>query len=219
MTRVALSISALSLLLSCVAIGLPFWQSHTQFQAAHRDQIDIQLRPAGQLALKILDQNMGELGHVIQVPIVATIRNSGYQDTSIVGYEIFAHTPTHMMGFSGIDGGIYDESLLPAKLPSELESGSSKKYLFYVGAIIKEGAYQILKEADSQLTLSSALSILANAGTGFYGEPASLIGNDSESFSISLSDSEPIISICVESARSEKSCGFGDIYGRNFNPP
>jgi hypothetical protein len=119
-------------------------EQQRQFVLLHSELLSVQIGRNLTDDLRITAYDFGNLGRVVQIPLLLTLSNVGEQALSVIEYELSAGDHPQASSYSGMDGGLYDQLGHKIVLPIELQPGESRKYLAYVGYLLPRKAADIL---------------------------------------------------------------------------
>ena len=166
--RFARLVSILSLIISTVAIIVPYMQYRQEQQEGVSFVVDRDYRESGKM--KLTKYSFGTEGKVVQVPWKFVISNTASRKLSIVNYSIHSGNFSGSSYYSGLDGGMYDEEGNQVKLPITLESGDSKILDIYIRIMVPQKVFDILyKINNDSLSSHRAFLILSRKNLDIYG--------------------------------------------------
>ena len=156
---------------SVVAIVLPRTEQRRQFRILQAEQLVIRLNPHVDGTFRITKNNLGPLGHVVQVPWGLTLSNTGNQKLSVIKYSITTGSSPNSTFYSGIDGGMVNADGKPVSLPFSIEPGDSRSFVVFIGTTVPSNVYEILSSNGNRdlPTIARAKIALAKRGIDIYG--------------------------------------------------
>ncbi|WP_442489125.1 hypothetical protein [Halomonas litopenaei] len=172
----ARAIAVISLIVALAAIAIPYFQQEgalkqqqEQFEALQREGLSVKLSPYVSGEIRLTENDLGLLGHVVQVPWRLTVSNTGSRQLSIARYDLSSVDSVEY--YSGIDGGLVTKNSQPVDLPRTLEPGETQSFFLFIGIIVPRTVYEILKELDegNDIQRIDATIALAREGVDLYG--------------------------------------------------
>jgi len=163
--------AAISLVIAIAAIAIPYKQQQEQFEEVQREELSVNLNPYVSGVVRLTGNNLGPLGHVVQIPWELTVSNTGSRQLSIANYELTRGDSPGATSYSGINGGLVTRDAKPVDFPFTLEPGEMRTFLLFVGITVSDKVFNILKGLGEgeNLHRKEVTHALAKEGIDLYG--------------------------------------------------
>ena len=159
------------LLLSIVAIGLPYYQAQNDAQ----EMLFIDINPEHSNSIIKLSDDINK-SKAIQIPYIITLSNTGKVKLSVVSYTIHQMMKNQSIQmFSGLNGGIYTINNNPIQFPKNIDAGESIRLKIYIGFLPTDKIQNYLQneyKKNGILRTEDVLIFLAKKGLTLYGGKA-----------------------------------------------
>lgn len=159
------------LIISIIAIALPFIQSHYD----SKELLSIKVLPEQGHGIIRLSDDINK-SRAIQIPYMITLSNIGKVKLSVTSYNIHKRLKNEPIEyFNGLNGGLYSIDYKPLLLPKNLDAGESITFRAYIGFL---PTTEILDYLHQEYTLNGTLRVndvfiaLAKKGLTIYGGKA-----------------------------------------------
>ena len=184
--------AVLSMVVALIAVFVPYFQQQNHFDTQQKEELKVILNPSTNGPILLTDQNYGKLGMLIQMPWELTVSNVSNRRISIVRKTISKGDAPDSTFYSGIDGGLLSSDYNKIELPINLESGDSKLYILYVGALVPSKVYKTLSSINKgQPVLDrDAMKALGKIGIDIFGNSVEYHEFEGGEFSIQFNNHE-----------------------------
>ncbi len=195
--------AVIGLIVALVAVIVPIWQQ----QEADQERLNIWMRTnPGGIVLIPDDRNNS---HVVQIPWLFTLSNTGKVKLSITGYDVFQKENGGLSKFSNMVGLVRNTDGSQVVPPIILDSGESKTIKMHLGFMaepeILDKLYE-LNEKTGAFTLNDSFKYLAKYGITIYGGKASMKeieGSVLITVDVKLYQHEPVYRVEFKTGRKE----------------
>jgi len=164
-------IAILGLIVSIVAISLPYIQAHYDSE----ELLSIEILPEQGNGIIRLSNDINK-SRAVQIPYIITLSNIGKVKLSITSYNIQKRAENESIEyFNGLNGGLYSINYKPFSLPKNIDAGESITFRVYLGFLPTDEILNYLHQKyklNGTLKVSDILLSLAKKGLTIYGGKA-----------------------------------------------
>jgi len=189
--KFARRIAICSLIVALASVIVPYVQQKMLFEKQQQENLNIILSPTVNGPLALTDNNFGEMGYVVQMPWELTVSNNGNRQLSIIKKRVSCGNEPDSQFYTGIDGGIFFKDYTPVQLPIKLEAGESQSFYIYVGTLVPQHVYDLLKNLNNGNPVMDrdAMKALGKKGIDIYGNNVEYHSYENDTFAISFKES------------------------------
>ena len=164
-------IAILGLIVSIVAILLPYIQAHYDSE----ELLSIEISPEQGNGIIRLSDDINK-SRAVQVPYIITLSNIGKVKLSITSYNIQKRAKNESIEyFNGLNGGLYSMVYNPFSFPKNIDAGESITFRVYLGFLPTNEILTYLHQKyklNGTLKVSDVFLSLAKKGLTIYGGKA-----------------------------------------------